>query len=87
MTREEAHAFMEDLQRIFTQYRFMFSDKLVEANGMAILALEKQMEQKKGKWIDARDFCDEFVCSNCQLTSKNLYNYCPHCGAEMGEDR
>ena len=45
MTIKEAHAVMEDLQRIFTQYRFIFSDKLAEANGLAILALEKQMEQ------------------------------------------
>lgn len=49
MTNETAHAFMEDLQRIFTQYRFLFSDKLAEATGMAILALEKQPEQKNGK--------------------------------------
>lgn len=49
MTREEAHTIMENLQRIFTQYRFMFSDKLAEANGMAILALEKQPKQKNGK--------------------------------------
>lgn len=44
MTIKEAHVLMEDLQRIFTQYRFIFSDKIAEANGLAILALEKQME-------------------------------------------
>lgn len=44
MTIKEAHAVMEDLQRIFTQNRFIFSNKLAEANGLAILALEKQME-------------------------------------------
>lgn len=47
---------------------------------------DAKAERKKGKWIDARDFCDEFVCSNCQLTSKNLYNYCPFCGADMREE-
>jgi len=87
MTNEEAHAFMEELQRIFTRYRFISFDKLAEANGMAILALEKQMEQKKGKWIDARDRCGEFLCSNCHETNiNNSYNYCPYCGAQMEKE-
>ena len=41
-------------------------------------------ERKKGKWIDARDFCGEFLCSNCHETNiNNFYKYCPHCGAEI----
>lgn len=99
MTNETAHAFMEDLQRIFTQYRFMFSDKLAEANGMAILALEKQMEQKKGKWIkvekvfhtrfhsDQPDTYHEYRCTVCLKASDKATNYCPNCGAKMeGEE-
>lgn len=50
---------------------------------MAIEALNRP-EQKKGKWIDARDYCGEFMCSNCHETNiNNFYKYCPHCGAEM----
>lgn len=41
-------------------------------------------ERKKGKWIDARDSCGEFLCSNCHETNiNNFYKYCPHCGAQM----
>lgn len=99
MTNETAHAFMEDLQRIFTQYRFMFSDKLAEANGMAILALEKQMEQKKGKWIecervdytqfhpDYSSFYSVFRCTSCLKANYRKEKYCPNCGAQMeGQD-
>ena len=43
-------------------------------------------EQKKGKWIDTRDYCGEFMCSNCHETNiNNFYKYCPYCGAEMKE--
>lgn len=41
-------------------------------------------EQKKGKWIDAREYCSEFMCSNChRLNRNNTYNFCPDCGARM----
>lgn len=50
MTREEAHKYLEDVQRLITQWRHLFPEKLIEANGQAILALEQQ-EQKKGKWV------------------------------------
>ena len=43
-----------------------------------------QPEQKTGRWIDAREQCGEFMCSNCQfLCCTNQYNYCPNCGAKM----
>lgn len=48
MKREEAHEYMEDLQRLMTQYRGLFSENLIEAIGQAILALE-QPKQKNGK--------------------------------------
>lgn len=45
------------------------------------------MGEKKGKWIDTRDYCGEFMCSNCHETNiNNFYKYCPHCGAEMSEE-
>lgn len=97
MTREEAHTIMEDLQRIFTQYRFMFSDKLAEANGMAILALEKQREQKKGYWIGRKGYwigrpiagyatvrCS--VCKDVFCENEGRWKFCPHCGAKMEEE-
>lgn len=46
-----------------------------------------QPEWKKGKWVDARDYCGEFLCSNCHETNiNNSYNYCPYCGAKMKEE-
>lgn len=57
--------------------------KLEEAMKMAIEAL-KQPERIKAKWIDARDYCGEFLCSNCHNTNINkVYHYCPYCGAEL----
>ena len=45
-------------------------------------------EQKKGKWIDARDYCGEFLCSNCHETNiNNSYKYCPNCGAKMEKEQ
>ena len=37
-----------------------------------------------GKWIDAREFCGDYMCSNCDaLYGTNKFNYCPNCGAKM----
>ena len=44
-----AHNILEDKQRIMTQYRYLFTDEEREANGIAILAIEKQMEHLKAK--------------------------------------
>ena len=45
---------------------------------------DAKAEQKKGHWIDAREFCSEFMCSNCHNLNRNkIYKYCPYCGAEM----
>lgn len=46
MTVQEAHEYLEDFQRIMTQHREAYSKKLIEANGQAILALEKQIPKK-----------------------------------------
>ena len=41
-------------------------------------------ERKKAEWIDVRDYCGEFMCSNCKETNiNNSYKYCPYCGADM----
>lgn len=51
MTPKEAHRYVEDLQRMLTQYRFHFSEKFIEANGVAVEALEKT---DKYRWHDLR---------------------------------
>lgn len=41
-------------------------------------------ERQKAEWIDVRDYCGEFMCSNCKETNiNNSYKYCPYCGADM----
>lgn len=79
MTREEAIDFL------IAGYPDSCYEGLREAFDMAIKELEKP-ERKCGKWIDARDRCGEFLCSNCHETNiNNFYKYCPYCGAEMEE--
>lgn len=48
MNNREAHYYLEELQRMMTQHRGIFSEEFVCANGMAIQALEKAQEQR---WI------------------------------------
>ena len=40
-------------------------------------------EPKRGRWIDAREQCGSFVCSECEYQSKAQYKFCPNCGADM----
>ena len=42
-----------------------------------------EAEPKRGRWIDAREQCDSFVCSECEYQSMAKHNFCPHCGAKM----
>lgn len=42
---------------------------------------------RHGRWIDAREYCGDYMCSNCEaLYGTNKFNYCPNCGARMDGD-
>lgn len=41
MNNREAHCYLEELQRMMTEHRGIFSEEFVCANGMAIQALEQ----------------------------------------------
>lgn len=42
------------------------------------------VEVVHGRWIDAIEFCGDYICSNCEsLYGTNKFNYCPNCGADM----
>lgn len=43
MTYEEAHTFLEVKQREMTRNRHLYNEQAIEINGLAILALEKQI--------------------------------------------
>ena len=81
MTYEEAHGYIEDMQRILTQYRFIFSREIAEANGKAIEALEKQIP-KKVIWRSGGDGLPLAYCSACGK-SVMYSDYCDNCGQKL----
>jgi Zn finger protein HypA/HybF involved in hydrogenase expression len=75
----DANAFRNNLE----VDRFGYTD-IVKVN----IALDKStvdaVEVVHGRWIDAREYCGDFMCSNCNaLYGTNKFNYCPNCGAKM----
>jgi len=94
MNYQNAHGYMEDLQRILTTYRFMFSKEFAEANGKAIIALEKQIPKKPRKMVFG--FVKEsydYSCPTCgnRIISKidgewcagAKYKFCVNCGQPL----
>ena len=85
--RQEA---VEYFQRIIdatstdSEYNLGFIDGLEFCISHLSTLPSAQPAQKTGRWIDTRDYCGEFMCSNCHETNiNNFYKYCPYCGAEM----
>lgn len=83
MTNEYAHGYLEDMQRILTTYRPILSNGMSEANGMAILALEKQMPREA--------ICVQkhphpmYACPACRAPVDEDAIYCKYCGQLMAE--
>ena len=45
------------------------------------------VEVVHGRWIDAREYCGDYMCSNCDaLYGTNKFKYCPNCGAKMDSE-
>ncbi len=87
MNNREAHYYLEELQRMMTQYRGIFTEEFVCANGMAILALEQ--ERKTGRWLikPHKMMGDTPCCSECGAFEPIKSRFCPNCGCVMkGED-
>lgn len=86
MTYEEAHGYIEDLQRILTQYRFHFSKEFIDANAKAIEALEKQIAKKPqekyeymgniGRGLNPMEYIKGYVCPTC---GEWLDEFAHHC--------
>lgn len=83
MTVQEAHEYLEDFQRIMTQHREAYSKKLIEANGQAILALEKQIPKKVNISLKGTTgWNTKCHCPNCRsFISKG--KYCSECGQAL----
>ena len=85
MTNKEALEVLEDLQRLLTHYRHI-STELVEANGRAIEALEKQIPKKPDEYYDG--YADgypviEFKCPNCGAELEADFDHHCRCGQSI----
>lgn len=84
MTLKEAHDYIEDMQRIMTQNRFIFSKEAIEANGKAIEALEKQIPMEP-KIIrkPTKEMMGAGDCPRCGGLVIEWGEYCSHCGQHL----
>lgn len=73
MTYEQAHKFLEVKQHEMTQNRHLYNEQAIQINGLAILALEKQIPKKPTKTRS------EIVCPTCK-TLVGSSPYCRYCG-------
>lgn len=86
MTREEAIFYIKELQKTYAS----MDKKVAEAVDMAIEVLSAE---RTGEWIvgTTKDFLfpDQYTnvyqCDQCGATEWRDTNYCPYCGAKMGE--
>lgn len=61
----------------YTGAKYGFAKATIIANGLPTI------EPKKGKWI-YHEPLDVFECSVCgRQMVRNIFNYCPWCGAKM----
>lgn len=88
MTYEQAHKFLEVKQREMTQNRYLYNERAIEINGLAILALEKQIPKKPPlhSFSESHDTYTYFKCPNlcdtcCEV--KNNMHFCPKCGQAL----
>lgn len=82
MTYEQAHIFLEDEQRKMTKQRYLYNETVIEVNGMAIEAIEKQIPKKTIKY-------NQLSINEEKRKQKQLIlNYydserCPVCGSDI----
>ena len=59
---------------------------MLHVGDIDVLPRVEVKEVVHGRWIDAREYCGDYMCSNCDaLYRTNKFNYCPNCGAEMNK--
>lgn len=85
MTNKEAHSYLEDLQRKYTRDRYLYKSEFIEANGLAILSLEKQIPRTPIVDIYGDLDC---MCPTCHRVFKKLRKgkmsaHCPDCGQKL----
>lgn len=85
MTCKEAHKFFEVKQREMTRNRHLYNEQAIKVNGLAILALEKQIPKKPVIEKDKMIYC--VVCGRCPECNTAVYSisnlYCSKCGQAL----
>ena len=86
MTCKEAHKFLEIKQREITIKRHLYNEQVIEINGLAIEALEKQIPKKPKR---DKEYSLGRVCPKCHDYLGNVQfithhcNYCKNCGQAL----
>ena len=89
MTKEEALIYLENKQREMTDNRYKYSEQEIEANGAAILSVERDIAEnpesilrtrvKDGKLIGYASYS----CPKCGRRIKNTHMFCNLCGQRI----
>lgn len=89
MAYEEAHTFLEVKQREMTRNRHLYNEQAIEINGLAILALEKQI-LKKPLNIEETKYKVSYKCPVCGTVHVNEWcgtnwklPFCSICGQAL----
>lgn len=89
MTYEEAHTFLEVKQREMTRNRHLYNEQAIEINGLAILALEKQI-LKEPLNIEETKYKVSYKCPVCGTVHVNEWcgtnwklPFCSICGQAL----
>jgi len=79
MTERDAYGYLEDMFRLFSQYPFVFTPQVVEADSIAMTALEKQLPQP----VWRNDKTGQFLCPACTSILDGPDAYCKKCGQRL----
>ena len=76
----------------YSSYNEAWQDALDRAEGAIFNLPSAKTERKTGRWEmkpDPYGFDEIPVCSECGCTTKmkEIYNYCPNCGAKMDKEK
>lgn len=89
MAYEEAHTFLEVKQREMTRNRHLYNEQAIEINGLAILALEKQI-LKEPLNIEETKYKVSYKCPVCGTVHVNEWcgtnwklPFCSICGQAL----
>ena len=78
MNKEKAHSILEERQSMMTKYRHLFTEDEIQANGEAILSIEKDIA--KEPFVNYNWF-NFIVCPKCRKKLDNMeYTRCTNCG-------